>query len=95
MSMISITGKVLNIFEKPATKRGDEEISAKSQVQLLGNIPLTNGSTKLDLVTLTTDNPKSFEQFKGKEVTVPIGVFSPQKGSIIYFIPKGSSPLPA
>lgn len=95
MSMMHITGKVLNLFEKPATKRGDEEIAAKSQVQLLGNIALPNGSTKLDLVTLTTDDPSQFEQYKGKEVSVPIGAFSPMKGSIIYFIPKGSKPVPA
>lgn len=95
MSMLQITGKVLNVFEKPATKRGDEQISAKPQVQLLGNIALPNGDSRFDLITLTTDSPTSFEQFKGKEVSVPVGVFAPSKGQVIYFIPKGSNPLPA
>lgn len=95
MSMLNITGQVLHVFEKPATKRGDDLIDAKPQVQLLGEFYLPNGESKFDLVTLTTDSPKDFEQFKGQTVSVPVGAFSPSKGSIIYFIPKGSKPRSA
>jgi hypothetical protein len=95
MSMLNITGQVLHVFEKPATKRGDDLIDAKPQVQLLGEFYLPNGESKFDLVTLTTDSPKDFEQFKGQTVSVPVGAFSPSKGSIIYFIPKGSKPRAA
>jgi hypothetical protein len=92
MSMLNITGQVFNVFDKPASKRGDETIESKPQVQLLGEIYLPNGETRFDLVTLSTDAPKDFEQFKGQKVTVPIGAFAPSKGSVIYFIPKGSKP---
>ncbi len=92
MSMLSITGQVLHVFEKPAVKRGDDTIDAKPQVQLLGEFFLPNGESRFDLVTLSTDAPADFEQFKGKTVSVPVGAFSPSKGSVIYFIPKGSKP---
>jgi hypothetical protein len=95
MSMLNITGQVLHVFEKPAVKRGDETIDAKPQVQLLGEFYLPNGESRFDLVTLSTDTPKDFEQFKGQTVTVPVGAFSPSKGSVIYFIPKGSKPRAA
>lgn len=95
MSMLNITGQVLHVFEKPAVKRGDDQIDAKPQVQLLGEFLLPNGESKFDLVTLSTDSPRDFESFKGQTVTVAVGAFSPSKGSIIYFIPKGSKPRAA
>lgn len=92
MSMLNITGQVLHVFDKPAVKRGEETIDAKPQVQLLGKFILPNGESRFDLVTLSTDSPTDFEQFKGQNVTVPVGVFSPSKGSVIFFIAKGSKP---
>lgn len=93
MSMLNITGKVLHVFEKPAVKRGDEIIDAKPQVQLMGQLVLPNGETRYELVTLSTDSPKDFEQYIDQPVSVPVGAFSPSKGSVIYFIPKGSKPV--
>jgi hypothetical protein len=95
MSMLNITGQVLHVFEKPAVQRGDATIDAKPQVQLLGEFALPNGESRYDLVTLSTDSPAEFEQYKGKSVSVPVGVFSPAKGQVIYFIPKGSKPRAA
>lgn len=95
MSMISITGQVLHVFEKPSVKRGDDVIDAKPQVQLLGEFLLPNGDTRFDLVTLSTDSPRDFESFKGQSVTVSVGVFSPSKGQVIFFIPKGAKPCAA
>lgn len=95
MSMLTITGKVLHIFEKPPVKKGDETIESKPQIQLLGQIPLPNGETRYDLVTLSTDSPELFKPFADKDVRVPVGVFSPAKGQTLFFIPKGSVPVPA
>lgn len=95
MSMLNITGQVLHVFEKPAVKRGDAVIDAKPQVQLLGEFALPNGESRFELVTLSTDSPADFEEHKGKSVSVPVGVFSPAKGQVIYFIPKGSKPRAA
>ena len=92
MSMLTITGKVLHVFEKPAVKRGDDVLDAKPQVQILGQNPLPNGDSKFDLVTLTTDAPKDFEQFQGKDIRVAVGVFAPGKNQTIFFVPKGSKP---
>lgn len=95
MSMLTITGKVLHIFEKPPVKKGEETIDSKPQIQLLGVIPLPNGESRYDLVTLSTDSPELFKPYKDHDVRVPVGVFAPAKGQTLFFIPKGSIPSPA
>ena len=93
MSMLTITGRLLHVFEKPATKRGDEEIAAKPQIQLLGEYPLPNGEHRHELVTLTCDNPNIYRDLMDKIISVPVGVFSPGKNQVIHFIPRGSMPV--
>jgi hypothetical protein len=95
MSMLTIRGRLIHIFEKPPVKRGDETIDAKPQIQLLGEYPLLNGESRFDLVTLTCENPKDYEQFLNEIISVPVGVFAPGKNQLIHFIPKGSKPLQA
>lgn len=92
MSMLEMTGQVVNVFVKPATQRDGEAIAAKSQVQLMGQMELPNGDFKLELVTLTTHSPELFEPLKQKTVSVPVGCFSPSKGQMIFYIPHGSKP---
>lgn len=95
MSMLTIRGRLLHVFEKPSTKRGDELIEAKPQIQLLGEYPLPNGDFRHELVTLTCDNPNIYRELLNKEITVPVGVFAPGKNQVIHFIPKGSTPSEA
>lgn len=92
MSMFQITGRVINCFFQPGNldKVTGELREGKSKVQILGDIPISNGGSKMDLVTLTVPEGVNFEQYLNKEVSVPLGFFSPSKGSILYFIPKGS-----
>ena len=94
MSMFQVSGLVLHLFNAPG--RIDKETGAvdddKPKVQLLGEIPQRNGEAKFDVITLTCHDPADFEAFKGKRVVVPLGMFSPSKGNILYYIPKGCKP---
>lgn len=91
MSMFSITGQVINTFFQEG--RTDAE-GVKSEnipkVQILGDIPVSTGGTRVDLVTLTVPRGLDFGPLKNKHVKVPLGFFAPQKNSIVYYIPKGS-----
>lgn len=92
--MLQITGKVVNLYTNEAGRNKDgEPYDARHKVQLLGAFDLPNGDIKNDLVDLTVEDLSIWQSFNGKEVTVDIGAFSPQKGSIIYFIKKGSKPI--
>jgi hypothetical protein len=97
MSMFTITGQVINTFEAPGRKAnekaGIEAQDAKPKVQLLGEMPVPGEQKRMELVTLTCEDQTEYESFKGHTITVPIGVFAPSRGQIIYFIPKGAKPV--
>ena len=97
MSMFSITGQVVNTFEAPGRaaneKAGVEAQEAKPKVQILGEMPVPGGQTRVELVTLTCEDQRVYEALRGRTINVPLGIFSPAKGQIIYFIPKGSTPV--
>jgi hypothetical protein len=92
MSMFNITGKVLNCFDqqqKPNKETG-EVMPPKAKVQIIGSIPVMGGDSKYEVVDLSVPEGLSFKEYEGKKVSVPLGVFAPSKGSVIYFIPQGS-----
>jgi len=46
-------------------------------------------------VTLNVDDPRPYHDLQGKVVRVPFGFFSPAKGQVITFVPKGAKPVQA
>lgn len=94
LSMFTVTGQVLKTFVQPGrTNKETGEISESSvKVQIMGEMPVQGGDSRLDLITLTVEDAKTYEPLKGKRVRVPLGFFAPQKGNIVYYIPKGAAP---
>ena len=92
MSMFQITGQVINCFHQPGAldKETGELKKGKNKVQILGNVPVSDGGSKMDLVTLTVPEGIDFKTHIQKKINIPLGFFSPSKGSILYFIPKDS-----
>lgn len=94
ISMFTVTGQVLKTFIQPG--RVDKETAevgeSSVKVQIMGEMPVQGGESRLDLITLTVENQKTYDELKGKRVRVPLGFFAPQKGNIVYFIPKGATP---
>lgn len=94
ISMFTVTGKVLKTYIQPAVV--DKETGAVGKpsvkVQLMGEMPVQGGESRLDLITLTVENQKTYDELRGKQIRVPLGFFAPNKGNIVYFIPKGSEP---
>lgn len=91
--MLQITGKVINVFTVEAGKGKDgTEYAERHKVQLMGEVALQNGDVKMDLMDLTIQNLSDWNDKQGKTVSIDIGAFAPAKGSIIYFVSKGSKP---
>lgn len=94
MSMFQVSGVVLHLFDAPG--RIDKESGAvdadKPKVQIMGEIPQRNGQVKYDIIDLTCHSPEDFAGLKGKRITVPLGMFAPTAGNIVYFIPQGCKP---
>ena len=91
--MFSLCGRVVNVYVQPGgvSKKTGEVFDPKDKVQIMGQIPLTEGGYKLDLVTLNVENGKVFEAVNGKLVRVPVGVYALHR-SVGYFIPQGGKP---
>ena len=93
MSMLTLTGQLLNIFEAPKgiSKKTGEEYGGGDKVQILGDVDLPNGDKKKDLITLGTHDIQFFKDLVGKDIRVPVGAF-PSGKSVQFFIPQGSRP---
>ena len=93
-SMFTVTGQVLKTFVQPGqVDKETGEVSKPSvKVQIMGEMPVQGGESRLDLITLTIENQKVYDDLKLKRVRVALGFFAPQKGNIVYFIPKGATP---
>ncbi len=94
LSMFTVTGQVLKTYIQPGqTDKETGEIGKSSaKVQIMGELPVQGGESRLDLITLTIESQKTYTELLGKKIRVPLGFFAPQKGNIVYFIPKGSLP---
>lgn len=94
-SMFTVTGQVMKTFIQPGTvdKETGEVSKATSKVQIMGDLPIQGGDSRFDLITLTVENIKTYADLERKTIRVPLGFFAPQKGTIVYFIPKGSVPV--
>jgi len=90
-AMFTMTGQVINVFITPrkTNKSNGEEYGGDDKVQIMGDIPLDNGQSRKELVEIKTSEPETFQKLLGKPVTLPISFYAPQKGSVIYFMPKG------
>ncbi len=94
MSMFTLTGQVVHVFEQPGRidKETGEVGKSSTKVQIMGNMPVKNGEQRLDMITLTVEDRKTYEELKKKTVRLPLGFFAPSKGQIVYYVPKGSTP---
>lgn len=94
LSMFTVTGQVLKVFNQPGQvdKQTGEIGKSSVKVQIMGEMPVQGGDSRFDMITLSVDNAKAYADLQGKRVRVPLGFFSPQKGNIVYFIPKGAQP---
>lgn len=95
-AMLTLCGSVARVFQAPGgtDKKTGEAFEGGPRVQLLAEIPLKNGEARLDLVTLSTDQPEAFRELVGRWVRVPVGVYTIKGGAVGFFALKGQVPEP-
>lgn len=95
-SMLLMTGQLLNVFKTPkSTNSEGKEFGGQHKIQILGAVVLPNGEKQNKLIDLTCHDVAAFERHAGETVTFPVGVMAQGKGQVIYYIPRGASPVPA
>ena len=85
MSMITLNGNLLNVFRAPVRKAAEEGEKEKDKIQILGDVALPNGEVRKDLTTITVKDARKYQDLQGSEVSVSVGAFAPQKGTVIFF----------
>lgn len=91
--MLQMTGMVVNLFTKEGgTDKDGKAFGATHKVQLLGEIDLPNGEVQNELVDLKVESLADWNGFKGKSVSVDVGIYAPKANTVVYFIKKGTKP---
>lgn len=85
MSMITLNGQLLNVFRAPLRKNAQDGETEKDKIQILGEVALPNGQIRNDLMTITVRDAREFEGRKNEMISLAVGAFAPQKGSVIFF----------
>jgi hypothetical protein len=85
--MLLLSGKLFNIFttDRRKTKSGDE-FGGDDKVQILTTVALENGTSKSELVDLKVNDAALFRGKEMRDVQIPVGVFAPAKGSVVFFM---------
>lgn len=91
--MITLCGQVANTYEQPGgtSKKTGEVFDPRDKVQIMGQLPVTTGGVKLELVTLNCESAAEYRALVGQKIRVAVGVYAIGK-SIGYFIPQGAKP---
>jgi formylmethanofuran dehydrogenase subunit D len=86
MSMLTLNGMVLNVFDTPAStdKKTGEVRAASTRVQIQAENTLENGQKRFDMVTLKVQDGEVYKKLVGKPVRVPVGAFI-ANGAILYY----------
>jgi hypothetical protein len=91
--MIELVGTLVNTFATPAGKnKKGEDYDSKDKIQLMGEFPMPNGETRMDLVTLTVEDLDSYLEFTGRKIRLSCGVMATGARSVLFFVRRGSLP---
>lgn len=86
MSMLTLNGTVLNVFDTPATtdKKTGEVRPAATRVQIQAENMLENGQKRFEMVNLKVADGELYRKLQGKPVRVPVGAFA-SGGAIVFY----------
>lgn len=75
ISMFTVTGRVLKTFIQQGQIDKEMGVIGKLsvKVQIMGEMPVQGGEFKLDLITLTVENQKTYDDLKNKQIRVLLG----------------------
>jgi hypothetical protein len=81
-----LIGELRRIIKRPA-----DAVGSKFQVQILSEEQLKSGETRESLLTLGTDDPRSFEPLVGSVVAVQASPYGRKDGTLGVSISDGAS----
>lgn len=93
--MLTLHGTILNVFETPeGVSKDGEKFGGGYRVQIMVENVLKNGSKRMDMITLTTDDPEAFKKLLGRPAAVPVGAFASGTNVQFYIRKQSDGPKP-
>ncbi|MCI3916801.1 hypothetical protein, partial [Acinetobacter baumannii] len=65
---------------------------ARDKVQLLGSLELPNGQIKNELIDLTVEDSRIYDDFKNKLISISCGAMAVGR-NVIFYVRKGAKPV--
>jgi hypothetical protein len=77
MSMLTLNGTVINIYESPVgmNKTTGEKFGGQHRIQVMCDNTLQNGEKRVEMIDLTIGEVEPYRQLLNKPVRVPVGVY--------------------
>lgn len=88
MSMLTLTGTLVHVYTKPAKSNANYTSEEKDKIQLLADVPLENGETRKELITLTVADSRTYKGQEGTELRLPVGVMAMAKNNLVFYVAK-------
>lgn len=88
MSMLTLTGTLVHVYTKPAKSNASYTSEEKDKIQLLADVPLENGETRKELVTLTVSDARQYKGREMEELNLPVGVMAMGKNNLVFYVSK-------
>jgi len=77
--MIILRGKLVNLFVTPKGKnKSGDAYGGEDKLQIINQVSLQNGEQRLDLISITVPDANEYKDLKGKDLDLPIDVYSYQ-----------------
>ena len=87
MSMLTLNGQIINVFETPAgTNSEGKAYGGQHRIQIMAENELQNGQKRIELVNLTVDTVSPFQTLVGQMVRIPVGVYVKEKTPSFYML---------
>ncbi len=87
MSMLTLNGQIINVFETPVgTNKDGKSYGGQHRIQIMAENELQNGQKRVELVNLTVDSITHFKTLVGQMVRIPVGVFVQDKSPNFYML---------
>ena len=90
--MINLQGTVINVFtQQGGTNKKGETFEDRDKSQILGALSLPNGEIKNELLTLSIENARDFQDLLNKKISIAVGAMASGR-NVIFYVAKGATP---
>lgn len=83
MTAITLTATVLKTYLSPVGEKDGQKYGGDHRLQVMAEVTLRNGQTKVQLIELRVDDPTPYVDAAGTVVSLPVSLYV-SKGAVAF-----------